>query len=111
MKRFTLTLDYAHQKLWLQPNPLSAQREVFDRSGLWIARAKDGAIDVADVTAQGAAAASGLAVGDEIVSVNGKSSQNIELYDLRDEFKGGGRHPIHIACEGRRRHRQGATSW
>ena len=102
LKRFTLTLDYAHQKLWLKPNRLAAEREVFDRSGLWIARAKDGAIDVADVTARGAAAASGLGIGDEILSVNGKSAQNIELYELREEFKGavGTRFTLHVKNAG-----------
>jgi len=33
LKRFTVTLDYAHQKAWLQPNALAQEREVFDRSG------------------------------------------------------------------------------
>jgi len=88
LKRFTVTLDYVHQTLWLQPNALAAQREVFDRSGLWISRAKDGGIEVADVTPESAAAGGGLAVGDEIVSVNGKSAANVALYDLREEFKG-----------------------
>jgi len=88
LKRFTVTLDYAHQKLWLQPNALAAQREVFDRSGLWIARAADGGIKVADVAAESAAATSGLVVGDEILDVNGKSAKSVALYDLREEFKG-----------------------
>jgi S1-C subfamily serine protease len=88
LKRFTVTLDYAHQQLWLKPNALDAEREVFDRSGLWLARAKDGEIEVADVATQSPAAADGLATGDEIVSVNGKSAKNIALYDLREEFKG-----------------------
>jgi membrane-associated protease RseP (regulator of RpoE activity) len=88
LKRFTLTLDYAHQTLWLEPNALANQREVFDRSGLWIARAKDGAIAVGDVVAGSAAARAGLAVGDEITAVNGKSAADVALYDLREEFKG-----------------------
>ena len=88
LKRFTLTLDYAHQTLWLEPNQLASQREVFDRSGLWIARAKDGAIEVADVATDSAAAGIGLVTGDEIVSVNGKPAKDVALYDLREEFKG-----------------------
>jgi hypothetical protein len=88
LKRFTVTLDYAHRKLWLKPNPLAAEREVFDRSGLWIARAKDGAIEVADVATDSAAAGSGLVIGDQIVSVNGKSAHDVALFDLREEFKG-----------------------
>jgi hypothetical protein len=88
LKRFTVTLDYQHQLLWLQPNAFAARREVFDRSGLWIARAGDGAIEIADVTAQSAAARAGLAIGDEILEVNGKPAKDIALYDLREQFKG-----------------------
>jgi hypothetical protein len=88
LKRFTVTLDYAHQKLWLKPNALAKQPEVFDRSGLWISRASDGAISVGDVVVGSAAAASGLLLGDEILSVNGRNAKDIALYDLRDQFKG-----------------------
>jgi len=88
LKRFTVTLDYAHQTLWLQPNELSRQREVFDRTGLWIARAKDGGIEVMDVANLSAAAQSGLTIGDVIESVNGKPAKDVALYDLREEFKG-----------------------
>jgi len=88
LKRFTVTLDYAHQTLWLQPNDLSRQREVFDRTGLWIARAKDGGIEVMDVANLSAAEQSGLAIGDVIESVNGKPAKDVALYDLREEFKG-----------------------
>jgi len=88
LKRFTLTLDYAHQTLWLQPNALAATPEVFDRSGLWISRAGDGGIAIADVATGSAAADAGLAVGDEIVSINGQPARGIELYALRERFKG-----------------------
>jgi hypothetical protein len=88
LKRFTVTLDYAHQTLWLQPNELARQREVFDRSGLWIARAKDGGIEVMDVANLSAAAQSGLTIGDVIESVNGKPAKDVALYDLREDFKG-----------------------
>jgi hypothetical protein len=87
LKRFTVTLDYAHRTMWLQPNRLAAEREVFDRSGLWIARAKDGGIDVVDVSAESAGAAAGLVAGDEILSVNGKDAHDVALPELRDEFK------------------------
>lgn len=87
LKRFTITLDYAHQTLWLQPNSLAGQREVFDRSGLWISRAKDGGIEIADVGSASAGAGVGLVAGDEILSVNGKNAKDVALPDLREEFK------------------------
>jgi C-terminal processing protease CtpA/Prc len=88
LKRFTVVLDYAHQKLWLEPNALNMQREVFDRSGLWVGRAADGGISVIDVVAGSAAATSGIRAGDEILSVNGKNAHDVALYELRDQFKG-----------------------
>jgi hypothetical protein len=88
LKRYTLTLDYSAQKLWLVPNANASQPDVFDRSGLWISRAADGGIAVGDVTPQSAAAAAGLVSGEEILSVNGRSAQDIRVYDLREEFKG-----------------------
>lgn len=88
LKRFTLTLDYAHQTLWLQPNALAATPEVFDRSGLWISRAKGGGIEIADVATGSAAAAAGLVVGNDIVSIDGRPARDIALYALRERFKG-----------------------
>ncbi|HWG29235.1 MAG TPA: aspartyl protease family protein [Steroidobacteraceae bacterium] len=88
LKRYTVTLDYAHQLLWLQPNELAGQAEVFDRAGVWIARAKDGAIEIADVANDSPAAKAGIATGDEILAVNGKPARDVQLYELRDEFKG-----------------------
>lgn len=88
LKRYTVTLDYAHQRLWLQPNELASRREVFDRAGVWIARAKDGGIQIADVANDSAAAKAGIAGGDEILSVNGQPAKDVQLYDLREHFKG-----------------------
>ena len=88
LKRFTVTLDYGHQRAWLQPNAANDVPEVFDRSGLWIARAKSGAIEVADVTTEGPAARLGLKVGDEIMSIDGKPAAEIPLPGLRETFKG-----------------------
>ena len=88
LKRFTVTLDYTHRQVWLEPNPASREREVFDRSGLWIVRAADGAISISDVTSGSPAAADGLAAGDQILSVDDTRAEDIALYDLRERFKG-----------------------
>ncbi len=87
LKRFTVTLDYGHQLMWLQPNALAATPDLFDRAGLWIMRADDGAIAVADVWGGGAAQSAGLVTGDEIVSIDGRKAADVALYDLREAFK------------------------
>ena len=101
LKRFTVTLDYQHQLMWLQPNELAKQREVFDRSGVWIARAKDGGIEVVDVANESAAEKTGLAAGDEILAVNGKAARDVALYDLREEFKGAAGTPFKLQVKGK----------
>ena len=88
LKRFTVTLDYGHQKLWLAPNALSAEPDVFDRSGIWISRAPDGNILIADVSGDSAATKAGLKIGQVIRAVDGKPASSIALYDLRELFKG-----------------------
>jgi S1-C subfamily serine protease len=88
LKRFTVILDYAHQRLWLEPNALASAPEVFDRSGLWLSRASDGDISVGDVAHGSAAQSAGIEAGDEIVAVNGKPASRVRLYQLREALKG-----------------------
>jgi predicted metalloprotease with PDZ domain len=87
LKRFTLTLDYGHQKMWLQPNKLAGAKDVFDRSGLWLQRAADGEINILDVTPSSAAATAGLHASDEIVAINGRPAKTQKLYEVRELLK------------------------
>lgn len=88
LKRFTVTLDYTHQLLWLEPNALAYRPDVFDRSGLWISRAPNGHTVIMDVTTDSAAAQAGLAANEEILEVNGRAAERIPLEELRERFKG-----------------------
>src|SRR5690348_10481423 len=87
LKRFRVTFDYAHQRLWLEPNALNAAPEQFDRSGLWLSRAPDGDFAVGDVATGSAAQSAGIEAGDEIIAVNGTSSSKLRLYELREAFE------------------------
>ncbi len=44
LKRFTVTLDYGHQLMWLEPNKLAAEPEIFDRAGV-LDRPRQGRLD------------------------------------------------------------------
>jgi hypothetical protein len=88
LKRFTVTLDYSHQLLWLQPNALAYQPDTFDRSGLWISRAPNGRTLIMDVTTNSAGAQAGLLANEEILEVNGRPASRIPIDELRERFKG-----------------------
>jgi membrane-associated protease RseP (regulator of RpoE activity) len=83
LKRFVVTFDYGHRIMYLKPLPTPvADTGVFDRSGMWINLSGDG-FEVVDVSAGGAAGAAGLAVGDKILSVDGKPGGTLSLSELR----------------------------
>jgi hypothetical protein len=82
LKRFALTLDYAHRILYFQPNANAAVPDVADRAGLWL-MAEDGGFTVYDVVANGPGAKAGLKSGDRIRMVDGKPAAEISLAEMR----------------------------
>jgi S1-C subfamily serine protease len=83
LKRFVVTFDYAHQRMWLKPivpAPIDAGR--FDRSGMWI-NADKGGYEVTAVSAGGPAEQAGLKAGDVIVALDGQPAVAEKLSDAR----------------------------
>lgn len=88
LRRFTVTFDYGHHTLYLQPNQSFSKPFDYDRSGMWI-NLGDGGFEVESMLANGPAAAAGLRVGDVIVSVDGKPAGQMTLSDLRQSLREG----------------------
>lgn len=87
LKRFVVTFDYPHQRLYLKPLPGPiADLDTYDRSGMWI-NVGQGGMQVMDVTANGPAARAGIEAGDVITTVNGRSATSIHIYDLRRQLR------------------------
>jgi PDZ domain/Aspartyl protease len=83
LQRFVVTLDYAHQTLWLKPLvPPPADVGTFDRAGMWINTGPDGYL-VVDVTPGGPAAQAGIAVGDIITTLNNHPAAPADLSAAR----------------------------
>ncbi|MGN6517486.1 MAG: aspartyl protease family protein [Rhizomicrobium sp.] len=83
LKRFVVTLDYAHNTMYLKPVTQKVEDlDTYDRSGMWINEDPAG-YKVVDVTKGGPSDQAGLKPGDEIVSVNGKPATGIPLYEMR----------------------------
>lgn len=83
LRRFTVTLDYAHMQLWLEPNAAHETDFAFDRSGMFLARDGDDIV-VKDVTPRGPAATAGVKAGDHLIRVHGKDLREQPLPRLRE---------------------------
>ena len=93
LKRFVVTLDYEHRVMYLKPTTARmADLDTFDRAGLWLNLADNGDFSVVDVTKDAPADQAGFKTGDEIVSIDGKPTSSLKLYEvrqmLRDEAPG-----------------------
>lgn len=82
LRRFIVTFDYGHQRMYLERHAGSDQPDLFDRAGVWMNLA-DGAFQVIDVFHGGAAEAAGLMVGDRVLRVDGKTPAQQPLPDVR----------------------------
>jgi hypothetical protein len=83
LKRFVVTFDYAHQKMYLKPaRPAPVDVGDFDRAGMWINAGPDGFV-VTEVTSGGPAAHAGIQLGDVITELNGVTARAEKLSDAR----------------------------
>ena len=88
LKRFNITWDYPHNRIYFEKNANYASPDVFDRAGLWANLGPKG-FDVVDIISGAPAAEAGLRTGDTIVGVDGrKAGTEISLSDFRLRLKG-----------------------
>lgn len=85
LRRFNVTFDYGHQRMGLVPNAAFAQRDAYERSGLFVVNL-GGKMTVADSRPGTPAASAGITKGDVIVSINGTPTSGMMLAKLRDYF-------------------------
>ncbi|GAC1409620.1 MAG: hypothetical protein NVSMB64_18430 [Candidatus Velthaea sp.] len=86
-RRFTLTFDYPHKRLTLQPNAAFAEPDTYERSGLFLVT-RDGAIAAAGVRDGTPAAEAGIATDDVIAAVEGRPLAASDLISLRETLSG-----------------------
>lgn len=87
VNRFAVTFDYSRKRLIFEDPAGLADRDTYDRSGLWLNQA-DGGFEVASVAAGSPAATAGLQTGDQIVAVDGMPARNVALADVRARLRG-----------------------
>lgn len=83
LKRFNITWDYPHNRIFFEKNANYSAPDVFDQAGLWANLGAKG-FDVVDVVRGAPAAEAGLRNGDTIVSVDGRGAgSELSLSDFR----------------------------
>lgn len=88
LRRFTVTLDYAHQRIYLKANKAYGTPMDYDRSGMWVNQQGKGFI-VESVMAAGPADEAGLKTGDVITAVDGKPAMEVGLPEFRSMLRNG----------------------
>jgi S1-C subfamily serine protease len=77
------SFDYSRQRMYLRPIvPPPADAGRFDRSGMWLNAADEGLV-VAHVSPGGPAEAAGIAVGDRLLTLDGRAVRADELSATR----------------------------
>lgn len=84
-KRFTVTFDYPHQTMSLEPNVSLGAADQYERSGMFLVN--QGKLIVADVRPGTPAAKAGIVKGDVIESIDGVPAAQLNLGSAREAFR------------------------
>lgn len=89
LSRFTLTLDYERQRLYLEPDERFAEpfRNESSRSGLHLNRLDPDTLIVAVVDGGSAAQAAGLRAGDKVVALDGIEASAMGLDAIKRQLR------------------------
>lgn len=88
MQRFRMTLDYERREVWLEPGARYAEPDRFSRAGVQLVRL-GGAIRAGQVVPGSPAAKAGVLDLDEVVSINGRSPEELGLEGVSELFERG----------------------
>jgi hypothetical protein len=88
LSQFDVTFDYARTRIIFEKNKNYGRRDSYDRAGIWMGQSQDGKhFTVVDVIAGGPGADAGVKQGDEILAINGESTANLILPDVRETIR------------------------
>jgi hypothetical protein len=89
LRRCKVTFDYPHQRLYLEPYESELKNFEYDMSGLFLVSPGPGFghVMIQSVAEHTPAAEAGMAKGDEILSIDGRSIAGRTLDDLRELLK------------------------
>jgi len=85
LSKFDITFDSARSRIILEKNANFGLRESYDRAGIWMAQ-QGGAFVAVDVIAGGPGDAAGVKAGDTILAIDGISTSQLVLPQVREEM-------------------------
>lgn len=88
LDRFTVTLDYEHRQVWLEPGARYEERRNFSRFGAGLAKYGE-EVRATQVTPGSPAAEAGLKEGDVVTAVDGKPAAALDPDLLERQFTDG----------------------
>lgn len=89
LKHYRVTLDHAHRIAWFEPEPENwdGRSNEYTQPGLQVER-RGGAARVVGVVAGSPAADAGIALGDELLRIDGADTGSLDLLDLTRRMEG-----------------------
>jgi hypothetical protein len=88
LKRFTVIFDYANKRMILEPNSDFGYEDNLDMTGLWLTKEND-TTRVDFVIEDSPAARAGIKEGDLVLRINGQSTKDLPLRDMREILMAG----------------------
>jgi hypothetical protein len=87
LSQFDVTFDYLRSRMILEKNRDYGRRDSYDRAGLWMGQQSNSRFFAVDVIAGGPADEAGVRPGDSILAIDGRSTENLVLPDVRESMR------------------------
>jgi outer membrane lipoprotein-sorting protein len=88
LKRFTVIFDYANSRMILEPNADFGYEDNLDMAGVWLTK-ENGTTRIDLVIEDSPAGRAGLKEGDVVVKIDGQSTKDLLLRDMRETLMSG----------------------
>jgi C-terminal processing protease CtpA/Prc len=86
LSQFDVTFDYTRNRMILEKSALYGRRDSYDRAGVWMGQ-EGSHFHAVDVIPGGPADQAGVRVGDKILAIDGKSTESLELPQVREQMR------------------------
>ena len=87
LSQYDVTFDYRRSRIILERNRDYGRRDSYDRAGLWMGQDSSRRFTAVDVISGGPADEAGVRPGDSILTIDGRSTENLILPDVRESMR------------------------